>query len=148
MRKTKGVKQKLGFILAFFLIMQNYTTSLAVDVSSDIGKEYQEYYINVLRNTYISTCSASVSISGGVATCTGVGTKYANQEGDITLHIYLQKQIDGNWSNVDSKNDSYSSNYGTIVLKTNNLSSGTYRAKVSAWVKGENVIVYSSIRTI
>lgn len=119
-----------------------------MDASSDIGKEYQEYYINVLRNSYIRTCSASISISSGVATSTGLCTKYENKEGDITLHVYLQKQINGNWSNVDSKNDSYTSTSGVIVLKTNNLSSGTYRAKVSAWVNGENIIVYSSIMTI
>lgn len=103
-----------------------------------------EEYTHLTRNAVIRTCSASLAISSGKATCNGTGSAYASMASSTKITMYLQK-YGSSWSNVTSWSTTSTST--AILSKTQSVSSGTYRVKVVCTAGGETVTVYSTTKT-
>ncbi|MDL2301085.1 hypothetical protein LJC58_01880 [Lachnospiraceae bacterium OttesenSCG-928-D06] len=155
----------LGLILV--LLLQSNASNVYADINtthmleedstlvfdldySDIpttASEYDDSYESTTRNSFIRSCSASLSINGSTAKGTGTCSKYANVSDDISIYIYLQKKSGNSWITIDDTSSSFSNTTGSLTLTTTGIDRGTYRIKVSCWVAGENIIVNSSSKT-
>lgn len=140
----KKLLKRTGVIAVLLSILLNCTPIHAAE--SAVLPESDTGQVNLLRNTYIRSCSAGLTISGSTATSTGYCSKYSDVSGDITIYVYLQKQSGSSWITVASSSNSFSGTSGSISFDTE-IDSGTYRTKVSCWVNGENVTVESNTKS-
>lgn len=95
-----------------------------------------------------SSASATLSISGGKAECSGKIRGIIGKTTKTSIHLYLQKYTDGTWKNVDDWTSSGDTVNRTLT-KTKSVSKGyKYRTKAvcRAYIgsKSEKVTKYSS----
>jgi len=136
-------------IIAAMMCIVFTVPSYAAEVPKTAEEEegaYSEEYIAVRRNSVVSTCSASLSISGSTATCGASGTAYSSMASSVSLTMYLQKYSSGSWTSISSWSTTKS---GTVAVlsSTKTIGTGTYRVKVVCTAGGESVTVYSGTKT-
>lgn len=142
--KRKGILLMMVLTMLVSLVQPVSAAETEANEAEMEENAYMGNYTAIARNAVIRTCSASLAISNGKATCNGTGSAYASMASSTKITMYLQK-YGSSWSNVTSWSTTSS---GTAILsKTYSVSSGKYRVKVVCSAGGETVTVYSTTKT-
>lgn len=100
---------------------------------------------------YYSDIRASISISNGTATATGIVVGKPGVATKVSIHLYLQQYKNGNWNNICDWSESKDST-SISLLKSKTIAKGyKYRTKAVcvtyAGSKSEKATVYSSVES-
>ena len=136
------MKRKIKFTIAIFCIAMLGTCTAAFAAINN------ESTYDVCAVNYTSA-SASISIYGKTATCSGKIWGTTGKTTKTSVHLYLQKYKNGTWINVANWRSS-GNTVNRTISKTKNISKGyKYRSKAVCYAyagsKSEKVTKYSSI---
>lgn len=126
------------FISCFLMISTSAVASAAIIEEPTYGTKAVNY----------SSASASISFSDGTATCPGKIRGIAGKTTKTSVHLYLQKYVNGNWINVADWTSS-GNTVNRVLTKTKSVSKGyKYRSKAVCYAyigsSSEKVTKYSS----
>lgn len=83
---------------------------------------------------YTISCSSTLSISSGKATCRSTVVGMSGITTKIVFTQRLQKKVDGSWTNVKSWTGTYNIVSAAFTNTKSSLASGTYRTRTIAKV--------------
>lgn len=130
--KKTGCKMVIALLAAVVLL--NPMLAQASDAPSNLQQS-----IISSRNHTIRKTTASISISGSTATCSGTVSLYSGMTSSIKITVYLEKSNAGSWSSIKSWSGS-----GGQLSGTYSVGRGTYRTKTVATSNGESTTAISA----
>ena len=147
------MKKKLICLLMCMALLFSMGTQIYAGEMED-NNEYapEEYEMEgapkVARWSYLSSASSNLTISGGKATASVVAQGYNNVD-TMVVYTYLQKKVNGSWTNVTYTIDKVSGKFIAPYRTFSGQSSGyTYRirARIYSYVGAsyELATIYSN----
>lgn len=138
------MKRRIKLVIVCICIslfgMSSVVSAGTVDDGNDVGSKASNY----------TSASASISISGGTAKCTGSIKGIVGKTTKTSVHLYLQKYSGSNWINVAD----WSSSGNTVtrsLSKSKSVTNGyKYRTKAvcKAWVGSKPETVTKISKTV
>lgn len=137
------MKRTLTLIVALFTVISILTMSLAIET------EPFEPPIDIDEYTLTNIISASLGISGGIATCSGqTSAIYFGSSCSVSARLQKQ-QTNGTWKTI--KTWSSSGTNHASAGGTHTVSSGSYRVKATATItyngESETATKYTGVKT-
>lgn len=141
-------KTLLVIIMIFSLLLTCVAYAETDSISNNETVEEGVYSDIMPLFTYIFSCSASVNINNGTASCTAKVIGNSSSLGYASIYMELQRYNTSTktWTKYASW-QSVANNYRLTLSKTKAVTSGKYRIKANVTVNTETTTIYSDTAT-